>query len=650
MNGQAQPDYHILLIGIDAYAVKPLRGCVNDIDAIQKLLLGNKVQVPHQNIVRLASPHPSSAHETAVADKPATLANICAALEDLGSSKVKEGDRIFLYYSGHGVRTPISTPAGVFNREALVPVDFNEKPEGYQFLYDFDLNRMLAAIVARTNAVTLILDCCHSAGVTREMPTLGMTSRALDFVEDLKGTKPLTLTSEEAVLAAAGVRGIAGNVNDCQVVAACLNHELAQEFVGADGVQHGLLTRALVEQLSAAPAADLRELPWGSIWQGLRASVETANATQHLWMAGSEARAVIAGPRIDADVGLTIQRTNSNTYNVNAGTLADITRGAKIAVYKPQPLRFPPLGSPEDKAARFTDVLLEVIDATRSSATASAKGTPFDLSPGLRGRLVELGAADRLRCAVTPANDAIANQLGTSPLLEVVDEAQAQALFKRQEDGAWALVDDIHGAKRGYPVLCRLQDHQLDRAASVMEHYFYYWLPLRMAISCKDLRGALQIDLLRCPEGPAPGDGGGLPEVGSEGGFTYDLKAGDRVAIRVRNTSNERLEVTLLNAAASGKVEYLGVQNIDPKSYLIFWDANSIGTPFTSATPEGTDQGIDRLVAIGTNRDGTDLRYLTLDATFAEVIERTRDFKDLGSRGTPVELWTATQVVMRCRA
>jgi len=83
---------------------------------------------------------------------------------------------------------------------------------------------------------------------------------------------------------------------DCQVIAACLNHELAQECTGSDGVRHGLLSRALVDELQAVPDTNLREVPWGRIWQGVRASVETANATQHVWMAGSEARAVIAGP------------------------------------------------------------------------------------------------------------------------------------------------------------------------------------------------------------------------------------------------------------------------------------------------------------------------------------------------------------------
>ena len=72
MNGHIQPpDYHVLLIGIDAYPIKPLGGCVNDIDVVQRLLLSERVAIPKDSITRLASPHPASTHETAVGSKPA---------------------------------------------------------------------------------------------------------------------------------------------------------------------------------------------------------------------------------------------------------------------------------------------------------------------------------------------------------------------------------------------------------------------------------------------------------------------------------------------------------------------------------------------------------------------------------------------------
>jgi hypothetical protein len=45
-----QSSYHVLLIGIDAYSVRLLYGCVNDIDAIQRLLLGERVAIPKDRI------------------------------------------------------------------------------------------------------------------------------------------------------------------------------------------------------------------------------------------------------------------------------------------------------------------------------------------------------------------------------------------------------------------------------------------------------------------------------------------------------------------------------------------------------------------------------------------------------------------------
>jgi hypothetical protein len=656
MNDRKPPDpnYHVLLIGIDAYSVKPLYGCVNDIDVIQRLLLDERVAIPKGSVRRLVSPHPKSTHEATVASQPATLANICTALELLGSNNVKQGDRVFIYYSGHGTRVPVSTAAGTMYREALVPVDFNAQPGTFQLLFDFDVNRLLAAIVARTSAVTFILDCCNSAGATRELPASGMTSRFMDFDRG----KPLTIAAEKQALAAAGVRGLAGNVDDCHVVTACLNHELAQESTGSDGVRHGLLTRALEAQLRAVPEPNLREVPWGRIWPAVRASVETANSMQHVWMAGNVARAVIAGPPVDGDMGLTVKRTGLNAYAIEAGTLAGITKGGKLAIYKGLPPRFPPLGSDQDRQARVSDVILEVTQAAPASATAIATGTPFDLPPGARGRLIGAGQPARLRCAVVPKDDAIAATLAGSALLELADEAHAEALLRKESDGTWALVDNIHGAKPDFPVLCRMRTDQLDLAARVMEQYFYYALPLRMAASCKDLSGALKVSLLRCPsDRPLTADeqdGTGLPEVGSEGAFTYDVRAGDEVAIRVRNTSNERLRVTLLNAAASGKVEYLGDQIIDGKALYVFWAANTRGKAFPVSTPKGSDQGIDRMVALGTTAVDKDLRYLQLNSKFADIIERTRgaadrDLSDDRASNPPLEQWTATEAVIRCR-
>src|SRR5205807_2087717 len=102
-----RPIYHVLLIGCDAYPqpYNRLSGCVNDIDAIERLLLEDGVGVPEEQIriSRLAAPvvgAPSSSRLVAATRSP-TRANIVAALQALASDEVTEDDRVLVYYSGH---------------------------------------------------------------------------------------------------------------------------------------------------------------------------------------------------------------------------------------------------------------------------------------------------------------------------------------------------------------------------------------------------------------------------------------------------------------------------------------------------------------------------------------------------------------------
>src|SRR5262245_58434921 len=166
--GSSTANYHVLLVGIDDYRAPPLAGCVNDIDAVQRLLLGDRMRLAPERIRRLASPRSGTRHETAIADKPATRENILAALRELAAAVVP-GDRVFIYYSGHGSRLPVTgTDGRTFHREALVPVDFEEDAETPRLVFDFELNERLRAIAGRTRSVALVLDCCHSAGATRD--------------------------------------------------------------------------------------------------------------------------------------------------------------------------------------------------------------------------------------------------------------------------------------------------------------------------------------------------------------------------------------------------------------------------------------------------------------------------------------------------
>lgn len=662
--------YHVLLVGIDDYKEQPLEGCVNDIDAVQRLLLGPRLGLPVERIRRLASPRADRLDRlrSTIAEQPATLANVRAALTALGSEEVSPGDRVLIYYSGHGVRVRVrSTHGGTFFREALVPVDFGHG--GLNLLYDYEINELLRAIVARTRSVTLVLDCCHAASVPRGSSTQPPLVRTIskDVLDALIHGHALDDPGDSDG-AMTGQRRLASGVDDCHVVAACLGNQKAYEDDRPGELRHGLLTSALLAALRATDL-DLSTVTWGRIWQTVRAEIARGKQSQDPVMFGSPGRAVLGGPPVDGDVGFTVTSPGSR-HRIEAGTLAGVTEGAVLAVYGERPARFPPLDAPDDHRARVG--MLRVASATASTALADPL-EPFALPPGARARLVQAGKEARLRCAWLPAHPELSAAIAGSPLLEEVDPETADVRLvwapsipgaplpsrPALASGRWLLTDRRHRVDPGAPALFALRPLELHRARALLEHYHAYARPLRIVTHASDLPGALELSVLRWSGLALRAEEAQtvpLPDAPARDANVYSLQDGEAVCFQVHNGSPCALRVTLINAAASGRVQPLGEEVIEPGSSHRFWAHSALGEPFHMQLPRGTQRGLDRLVAIGTTAMERDLGYLQVDGTFAEAVAVTKSHgKDLAvrvarERVERVERWTATEVILETSA
>lgn len=200
------PGDHVLLIGIDAYdGCTPLRGCVNDIDAVQRLLI-DRLHVAPARITRLAAPFSATRHEVdeGIVEKAPTLDNIRAELDRLGKN-ANPGDRVLIYYSGHGTQVKVVEPdtGTTFVREALVPKDHVVNLVEQQYLFDWELNELLSVIATRTSHVLCVLDACCSRGATRDLP--GDARSQARYIEPARTGAPLV---DKAPPAARGDRGI----------------------------------------------------------------------------------------------------------------------------------------------------------------------------------------------------------------------------------------------------------------------------------------------------------------------------------------------------------------------------------------------------------------------------------------------------------
>jgi hypothetical protein len=98
----------------------------------------------------------------------ATRDGILGAVREL-ALWAQEGDAVVIYYSGHGGRAWLVADESERDRPAwafLVPMDI-EGPPGFRGIADLELSIEIDALSRRTANVTVILDCCHSAGQVR---------------------------------------------------------------------------------------------------------------------------------------------------------------------------------------------------------------------------------------------------------------------------------------------------------------------------------------------------------------------------------------------------------------------------------------------------------------------------------------------------
>ncbi|KAK0455595.1 uncharacterized protein EV420DRAFT_1335924, partial [Desarmillaria tabescens] len=163
-----------ILIGIDAYAGVPLRGCVSDALLIKRFLT-NDLGVPEKRIQCLLGPgYPNSVDTKSTPSRT----NIIDTLYSLvNNPEIERGDNIIIYYAGHGssyccakhdLKSRCDSSCAI---EALCPIDRDCQDSDGNWIPDIsdrELNSLFMLICcAKGQNITFIADCCHSGGMSR---------------------------------------------------------------------------------------------------------------------------------------------------------------------------------------------------------------------------------------------------------------------------------------------------------------------------------------------------------------------------------------------------------------------------------------------------------------------------------------------------
>lgn len=671
------PTYHVLLIGIDRYppGYNSLWGCVNDIEAIEKLLIeqpGIGLPLEQIRITRLAAPHPEQPSTSLFAAQTLwpTKENLLAALKSLAGPDVKKPDRVLIYYSGHG--DEIQWTGSSVWHEALVPHDGQK----IEYLFDVEVNTLVNCISAKTDDLTIILDCCHSAGATRDLEGIEPEG-SLRFLQrpDAPAEAPdltkLGLESRTGLERFVSSGMLHAPAPDYLLVVACQSDERAGE--GAyPGKQppHGVFTHSLLSLLKGKDALQRSQLRWADIWPELLARVAERNEqlrqrTQHPWLIGRSERRVFGGVWVKMDAGYRVTQRSAGEYEIGAGKLMGVTEWAEVAVYGPEPPLFPSIESIQDQPVGR----LQVTKAGPSSAVAIPIGAPFMLPGGGRGRLVKPGAGERLRVSLKPEDATLKAQLAASPLLEIVPSTAPNATVEvlARPGGGWLIGSDVE------PVIAAVPVGEVNALQAGLEHYYRYNTVLRLARICSEpqISKCLSVRLLDCndatklramaPQALADPD---LPEAPHDSQGIYRLPPGFKFCVRIENSSSYHLYVTLLNCSAAGLVEYLSDAVLRDGAAHVMWLDGQLGQVFVAGldTLPTDDAGIsrpnfntERMIVIGTTRPDVDLQHLTVNKRVQEMVDENisnmrggvRTLRPVEEAAAPAELWTATVTPIR---
>ncbi|KAJ6622336.1 caspase domain-containing protein [Mycena sp. CBHHK59/15] len=166
-----------VIIGIDAYedSKLQLKGCVNDANVVRDYLREG-LGVPEERMQILLAPAPAESDTDILS--PSRHNIIQTLLSLCHNAAIKPGDNILIYFAGHGATYKLEnyyseSYAAVGAIEALCPVDRGtlddrDRDRSIPDISDRELNHILSDIRrAKGDRITVILDCCYAAGVTR---------------------------------------------------------------------------------------------------------------------------------------------------------------------------------------------------------------------------------------------------------------------------------------------------------------------------------------------------------------------------------------------------------------------------------------------------------------------------------------------------
>ena len=484
-------------------------------------------------------------------DANATRDAMLDALERL-TRDTRDGDVAVVYYSGHGGYSQLrSRKRVVGDRVApravqyLVPTD-HDKHKSFRGFFRVELSQAMQRLAEKTTNITVVLDCCHSTDAVRDED---------DAV--LKGVIEPWGEGIEAHLAWLQAQGIdldrLPEVRNPSVVllAACEVSRQAFEIIRrTDGVRCGLFTDSLLHVLRGVP--DPSQVTWDDLMRRVVDRALRYRVYQRPQASGPSSRYVFTERRQRRTGTLTIQRVEGR-WSLNGGEAAGVAPADRYRIVDPL------AGT---TATEVAEVEVSMVDGYTSTLTVGMEQAE-KLVPGMLA-VPHPGGPTHQRCRIE-GSGALADELRGRVLeiagLELVGRDHTGELaFVVDVDGHQATVHDGNGKRLRWPwrdVIALDPAPRRERVDAFIEDL------RRLARGTELLRVARRLETKAVPRrlshtltwgvveehgAPRP-----LPSHGAE------LTAGDRVFVRIENTSPWPVRVSVFDVGVGRAVTLLNL-------------------------------------------------------------------------------------------
>ena len=471
----------------------------------------------------------------------ATRAGILSRYKQL-IQNTAAGDAVVVYYSGHGglaanpeyhPMTAATTPIPRYY-QFIVPVDLHESSEDeFRGILSLELSALLTELTAQTTNVTVILDCCHAARMSRDLSLMPKALHRPWYVGIVAHLRRLKATGYFF-----DGQYVEGNPYAVRLVAAGLNQS-AYEYTNEDNKRIGILTESFT--LAVREAKGL-PITWDAIGKRVRERVLSFVPSQRPEVEGPVGRLLFRLEEPDR-TGVLSYFLDGNRPSLRGGRILGVEVGDEFSIV-------PMAAEKADTQSEIARATVTEVAGAISRVRLAVRGDQEDVPDGARA--VPIRAAFRKRKVTVEAigeeGDALIGAINASDHTKVAEAgdledilASVRLLNRRIE------LRDTTGSLIVFPVPFTpgavqktVENLRLLARARAIQELTSGTGPNRLTVSYELEWGRIR---------------NGTPRRLARSGTL--VFTGDRIYVRVHNRGEEPIYVSVFDVGVGGKITLL---------------------------------------------------------------------------------------------